>query len=182
MAAGARIQWSLYLKKMASASSPRLSRFLPLLQDMPGIPSLSQSLRERSNAVIASRKKRDSNPAARPRAASFESWVRIRAVQYRYGGRSGIRTHEELTPLPVFKTGALNRSAILPFARAYSKRILRSRARLQGILPNLRLAAAAARSLRASTAIRRGGDYVECFDVIACYKANCLLFITLFAI
>ena len=32
------------------------------------------------------------------------------------GGRSGIRTHERVAPLPVFKTGALNRSAIRPRA------------------------------------------------------------------
>lgn len=32
----------------------------------------------------------------------------------RYGGGSGIRTHGELAPTPVFKTGALNRSAIPP--------------------------------------------------------------------
>jgi hypothetical protein len=31
-----------------------------------------------------------------------------------YGGGSGIRTHGELAPTPVFKTGALNRSAIPP--------------------------------------------------------------------
>ena len=31
------------------------------------------------------------------------------------GGRCEIRTHEELTPLPVFKTGAFNRSANLPY-------------------------------------------------------------------
>jgi hypothetical protein len=30
------------------------------------------------------------------------------------GGRGGIRTHERLAPLPVFKTGALNHSATLP--------------------------------------------------------------------
>ena len=32
------------------------------------------------------------------------------------GGGSGIRTHGELAPTPVFKTGALNRSAIPPDA------------------------------------------------------------------
>jgi hypothetical protein len=32
------------------------------------------------------------------------------------GGESGIRTHEELAPLPVFKTGAFNRSAISPIS------------------------------------------------------------------
>lgn len=31
-----------------------------------------------------------------------------------YGGGSGIRTHETVTRLPVFKTGAFNRSAIPP--------------------------------------------------------------------
>ena len=31
-----------------------------------------------------------------------------------YGGQSGIRTHGTLTRTPVFKTGALNRSAICP--------------------------------------------------------------------
>src|SRR5689334_21525921 len=31
-----------------------------------------------------------------------------------FGGRGEIRTHERLAPLPVFKTGALNRSATLP--------------------------------------------------------------------
>ncbi len=31
-----------------------------------------------------------------------------------HGGGSGIRTHETVTRLPVFKTGAFNRSAIPP--------------------------------------------------------------------
>ena len=30
------------------------------------------------------------------------------------GGQGGIRTHEGLAPLPVFKTGAFNRSATSP--------------------------------------------------------------------
>ena len=33
-----------------------------------------------------------------------------------FGGRCEIRTHEGLSPLPVFKTGALNRSANLPIS------------------------------------------------------------------
>ena len=33
-----------------------------------------------------------------------------------FGGRGGIRTHGRLSPTPVFKTGALNRSATLPLA------------------------------------------------------------------
>ena len=32
-----------------------------------------------------------------------------------YGGESEIRTHERVAPLPVFKTGAFNRSAISPY-------------------------------------------------------------------
>ena len=34
------------------------------------------------------------------------------------GGRCEIRTHEDLATLPVFKTGAFNRSANLPFRHA----------------------------------------------------------------
>ena len=32
------------------------------------------------------------------------------------GGETGIRTQERVAPLPVFKTGAFNRSAISPYA------------------------------------------------------------------
>ena len=35
------------------------------------------------------------------------------------GGETGIRTQERVAPLPVFKTGAFNRSAISPFASKY---------------------------------------------------------------
>ena len=35
------------------------------------------------------------------------------------GGETGIRTQERVAPLPVFKTGAFNRSAISPWARFY---------------------------------------------------------------
>ena len=35
------------------------------------------------------------------------------------GGRTGIRTQERVAPLPVFKTGAFNRSAISPCACFY---------------------------------------------------------------
>ena len=31
------------------------------------------------------------------------------------GGEGEIRTHERVAPLPVFKTGAFNRSAISPY-------------------------------------------------------------------
>ena len=36
-------------------------------------------------------------------------------IYIRCGGRGEIRTHEGLAPLPVFKTGALNHSATLPY-------------------------------------------------------------------
>ena len=35
------------------------------------------------------------------------------------GGETGIRTQERVAPLPVFKTGAFNRSAISPWASFY---------------------------------------------------------------
>jgi hypothetical protein len=45
-------------------------------------------------------------------AGSKQSMVQVDA-----GGWGGIRTHEELAPLPVFKTGALNRSATHPLTK-----------------------------------------------------------------
>ncbi len=36
------------------------------------------------------------------------------------GGETEIRTQERVAPLPVFKTGAFNRSAISPLARFYN--------------------------------------------------------------
>src|SRR3989304_3282448 len=42
-------------------------------------------------------------------------WIRPNIwLDRRTGGRGGIRTHERLAPLAVFKTAALNRSATLP--------------------------------------------------------------------
>src|SRR5215471_12955841 len=45
--------------------------------------------------------------------------IRIMAVYEELGGsrggESGIRTHDGLAPMPVFKTGALNHSAISPY-------------------------------------------------------------------
>ena len=43
-----------------------------------------------------------------------------------YGGGGGIRTHGTLSRTPVFKTGALNRSATPP-AQAHSRNIRRCR-------------------------------------------------------
>ena len=39
------------------------------------------------------------------------------------GGETGIRTQERVAPLPVFKTGAFNRSAISPFTSFYKYNI-----------------------------------------------------------
>ena len=38
-----------------------------------------------------------------------------------YGGESGIRTHGGIATTPVFKTGALNRSAISPYSAAFRR-------------------------------------------------------------
>jgi hypothetical protein len=47
------------------------------------------------------------------RNAQTSGGMRTRTA-YEVGGWGGIRTHEGLAPLPVFKTGALNRSATHP--------------------------------------------------------------------
>ena len=40
------------------------------------------------------------------------------------GGETEIRTQERVAPLPVFKTGAFNRSAISPLARFYNHNLI----------------------------------------------------------
>ena len=40
------------------------------------------------------------------------------------GGETGIRTQDGVAPMPVFKTGAFNRSAISPLARFYNYNLL----------------------------------------------------------
>ena len=40
------------------------------------------------------------------------------------GGETGIRTQERVAPLPVFKTGAFNRSAISPCRSFYNYKYL----------------------------------------------------------
>ena len=45
-------------------------------------------------------------------------------MQVNSGGETEIRTQERVAPLPVFKTGAFNRSAISPLARFYYYKIL----------------------------------------------------------
>ena len=43
---------------------------------------------------------------------------------FKFGGSGEIRTHGGLTPSSVFKTGALNRSATLPWATSYGAFVL----------------------------------------------------------
>ena len=38
----------------------------------------------------------------------------LNVINKKNGGETGIRTQERVAPLPVFKTGAFNRSAISP--------------------------------------------------------------------
>jgi hypothetical protein len=49
------------------------------------------------------------------------------------GGWGGIRTHERLAPLPVFRTGALNRSATHPACK--TKYLVRGRSGQKAELP-----------------------------------------------
>ena len=41
-------------------------------------------------------------------------YIKILTIHKNDGGETGIRTQERVAPLPVFKTGAFNRSAISP--------------------------------------------------------------------
>ena len=50
-------------------------------------------------------------------------YIKILTMLKNDGGETGIRTQERVAPLPVFKTGAFNRSAISPFARFYKYNI-----------------------------------------------------------
>ena len=45
-------------------------------------------------------------------------------MQMSSGGETEIRTQERVAPLPVFKTGAFNRSAISPLVRFYNYKLL----------------------------------------------------------
>ena len=47
--------------------------------------------------------------------------LRIKYIGLIIGGETGIRTLEGFDPLPVFKTGAFNRSAISPVLSGYIK-------------------------------------------------------------
>ena len=46
-------------------------------------------------------------------------WLKNFKILKYNGGETGIRTQERVAPLPVFKTGAFNRSAISPRSSFY---------------------------------------------------------------
>ncbi len=48
------------------------------------------------------------------------SYLEILFTKNINGGETGIRTQERVAPLPVFKTGAFNRSAISPLVIVYN--------------------------------------------------------------
>ena len=52
------------------------------------------------------------------------NYLEILNMQMISGGETEIRTQERVAPLPVFKTGAFNRSAISPLARFYNQILL----------------------------------------------------------
>ena len=62
---------------------------------------------------ILRRARRQAPRAVRSRRVA-EGRLGIGHARHRVGGSGGIRTHEGRKPLPVFKTGAFNRSATLP--------------------------------------------------------------------
>ncbi len=49
----------------------------------------------------------------------LQNYLKILNIKTNNGGETGIRTQERVAPLPVFKTGAFNRSAISPCASVY---------------------------------------------------------------
>jgi hypothetical protein len=53
-------------------------------------------------------------PSCRPRRGAVRNAHFMRVFAF-VSGRGGIRTHEGLAPLAVFKTAALNHSATLPY-------------------------------------------------------------------
>ena len=94
--------------------------------------------REKTKCGMEWRREWDSNPSARryarlrlgtlgartdiksvplgtPRGSNpTGAWLYSQDFFKKFGGESGIRTHDTLSDIPVFKTGAFNRSAISP--------------------------------------------------------------------
>ena len=52
------------------------------------------------------------------------NYLKIINMSVSSGGETEIRTQERVAPLPVFKTGAFNRSAISPLATFYNQILL----------------------------------------------------------
>ncbi len=50
----------------------------------------------------------------------FQTYLKGLFCKINDGGETGIRTQERVAPLPVFKTGAFNRSAISPLVCVYN--------------------------------------------------------------
>ena len=67
----------------------------------------------------------------------------------KYGGQGGIRTHEGLAPLPVFKTGAFNRSATCPLEPLANRIISICHAKTERQLIFLRIKAGSPRNFTA---------------------------------
>ena len=53
-----------------------------------------------------------------------QNYLKILNINQSDGGETGIRTQDGVAPMPVFKTGAFNRSAISPLARFYNYNFL----------------------------------------------------------
>jgi hypothetical protein len=66
--------------------------------------------------------KRASEPGVAPLLLRREGRLRACALRLPFCGGGGIRTHDSLSTMPVFKTGALNRSATPPTRRGYHTR------------------------------------------------------------
>jgi hypothetical protein len=69
----------------------------------------SKWLTSKSESMVAGRSSRTSSPGTVSPTLEF-------SVSYTVGGRGGIRTHEAVARLLVFKTSAFDRSATLPAA------------------------------------------------------------------
>jgi hypothetical protein len=97
-----------------SARTPgRLADLLPVLAGLAfSIPPVwCRDVGRNWSAVTRRPSGRDRRRWTSPRGSNQAA----RCPVPEYGGESGIRTHGRFDPSPVFKTGALNRSAISPF-------------------------------------------------------------------
>ena len=120
-------RWSSQRRRRRCSVRGSRRTTLPHLAPNDGLAALLRSCgRHRSPCQARhtpARCTRQQSPYA-PRGASGDTLrtggLRVachpKPVRAKGGGRGGIRTHETLAGLPVFKTGALNHSATLPSA------------------------------------------------------------------